>query len=133
MQVLVKDLNNGYESLRELISSPTRQGISVEQKLYFNYRLARIYKSAREALDNFNLRQQELARHYGLDLRPGAHNPPTNVEAFNRDMLTLVSKERIEISGDPFSLNELADFIQIEDLSPRILGDLLGWLIADQP
>jgi len=137
VKVLLKDLNNGYDALMALAKiSARKEGTTPEARAQYYYRLGNIYRDARAAIDTLKeIEARLMVDHKIFRLPSGAPSllEGADLEGFNCEMVAVINTQYCELYGHRFTFHELSQLIDLDELTPRMIGDLLGWLIEDDP
>lgn len=130
MKVSLKELNDSYKSLLTVGESVTGGKMK--------YRLSRLIKSAKEAVEAMGEALAGLAEKHGAEMLGGNHfkfadGDQDRIKAFNKEADEFLKTEIVELWGDtqyfPFSELEKAED-EKKKVSAAVLADLL-WLFSD--
>jgi len=122
MQITLKQLVNGWESLSKLGQVSAGEGLTIKQA----YWVGKVIAAAEPELQRFDKLRMGLAETLGETVDGQMQIKPENVQAFTEQVEALLS-ETIELPGQTLALNELASDLPLSGL------DLirLGWLITE--
>lgn len=130
MKITLKQLNDSYQSLLTVGESVTGGKMK--------YRLSRLIKSAKEAVEAMGEALAGIAEKHGAEMLGGnrfkfAEGDENNIKAFNKEADEFLKTEIVELWGDtqyfPFSELEKAEDSD-KKVNAVVLADLL-WLFSD--
>ena len=131
MKITLKELNDSYQSLLTVGESVTGGKMK--------YRLSRLIKSAKEAVEAMGEALAGIAEKHGAEMLGGNRfqfdqvKQKDAVKAFNKEADEFLKTEIVELWGDtqyfPFSELEKAEDEE-KKVSAAVLADLL-WLFSD--
>ena len=122
MQVTLKQLVNGWESLSKLGQVSAGEGLTIVQA----YWIGKIIAAAEPELQELDKLRMSLARRLGEEIDGQLQIKPENVQDFTERVEALLGVT-IELPGQTIALNELASDLPLSGL------DLirLNWLITE--
>ena len=122
MQITLKQLVNGWESLSKLGQVSAGAGLTIKQA----YWVGKVIAAAEPELQRFDKLRMGLAETLGETVDGQMQIKPENVQAFTEQVEALLA-ETIELPGQTLALNELASNLPLSGL------DLirLNWLITE--
>jgi hypothetical protein len=122
MQVTLKQLVNGWESLSKLGQVSAGEGLTIVQA----YWIGKIIAAAEPELQEFDKLRMSLAKKLGEEIDGQLQIKPENVQDFTERVEALLGVT-IELPGQTLPLNELASDLPLSGL------DLirLNWLITE--
>ena len=122
MQITLKQLVNGWESLSKLGQVSAGEGLTIVQA----YWIGKVIAAAEPELQRFDKLRMGLAETLGETVDGQMQIKPENVQTFTEQVETLLA-ETIELPGQTLALNELASDLPLSGL------DLirLNWLITE--
>ena len=130
MKITLKQLNDSYQSLLTVGESVTGGKMK--------YRLSRLIKSAKEAVEAMGEALAGIAEKHGAEMLGGnrfkfAEGDQDKIKAFNKEADDFLKTETVDLWGDtqyfPFSELEKAED-EKKKVSAAVLADLL-WLFSD--
>lgn len=130
MKITLKQLNDSYQSLLTVGESVTGGKMK--------YRLSRLIKSAKEAVEAMGEALAGIAEKHGAEMLGGsrfkfAEGDEDKIKAFNKEADDFLKTETVDLWGDtqyfPFSELEKAED-EKKRVSAIVLADLL-WLFSD--
>jgi hypothetical protein len=122
MQITLKQLVNGWESLSKLGQVSAGEGLTIVQA----YWIGKIIAAAEPELQEFDKLRMSLAKNLGEEIDGQLQIKPENVQDFTERVDALLGVT-IDLPGQTLPLNELASDLPLSGL------DLirLSWLITE--